>query len=982
MPTYEELLKQQQGGATPAPQMSPAQTSPYQQLLEQPTQMPTAGGGKSYSELLQETSPGLGTFAPGDPSAETAGHQVDIQTLAETNRATANEIASFGETPPEKEGPGLLTRIFDVLQRGNYAMAEATRRAMKDPSDIKTGTEPGQESILGGFVGGLTGKHKTTFADVLEQEGMKDGVARTVTGLALDIFADPTTYLGVGALKAAKGPSVLKAGNKAAQKAFNSDEIIKAAKEAGEKALRDSAAKPGRTLTEKGAQRVVENTRRKLAEEARQTAMSEMVKKNPGRVTLNVLGKPIAGTGAGGETLYRGVAKVGESLAKTNPGQTFKKAFRTTEKFPGELNVVKRMFEGKGVGEFDRAVKDWRRMTQYITPDEAAKISHAIEEGVDLSGVVGKHGEDLGEIQQKAKAILDDMFDIEASDEFGHLLEEGQKLDNYLYHVFRKSGKEVDEFKNLRKKVAGTQQPGFDKPRHLPTLKDALEKDLDPITDVREIVARRLEKHWKTRSRYGFERELAENYGLIVPKKAKKVVKGKKTKTVWEVADPDEAKRIKDLAKEMGYKEVKSPLQKNAKIYVPEEVAKVWDHTLEVFGSDEAANEIMRFFDKSQNIWKTAATVVNPGHHFRNAIGDMWLNYLDGVVDPTVYRQAWKIVRDKDSVLRIGGRELSGNDIENLYIKHGLKSGFTRAEFGKHGKIGGVMGRNVERIRQFSEGREDFARYAHFIDALKKEMPKKVGKGKFHVAMDEAAANAAKRVRKWNIDYGDFTEFEQNKMKRLIPFYSFMRKNLPLQLEAIAMRPGRVAALPKGMQAIESLLGTNRKEAHVEETIPRWLKELSGIQITGGEEPFFLSGGLPIQDIATWDATEGGTGAVNKTGLTNVLRNLLSTTSPALQAPFEIGTGTELFTGAPMKEGALQYSTGLIPMGRVVGEMLSDKPGTEKVTKAINYLLNPGLQQATYGRRKGELRRQQDIVQGVLNELRKQQEEQVYGPNR
>lgn len=100
--------------------------------------------------------------------------------------------------------PSTISRIFDILMRPTYASAETARQLVMDP-------EPGQDfvgqsaDVIGGFLSGLTGKEKTTYSKVIKQfdpEFAKEHKILTgALGFAGDILLDPTTYIGVGAVK-------------------------------------------------------------------------------------------------------------------------------------------------------------------------------------------------------------------------------------------------------------------------------------------------------------------------------------------------------------------------------------------------------------------------------------------------------------------------------------------------------------------------------------------------------------------------------------------------------------------------------------------------------------------------------------------------------------------------------------------------------------------------------------------------------------
>ena len=85
--------------------------------------------------------------------------------------------------------PSVMGRIFDVLSRPNYAVANLVKDLGEGDASI--------ESVWRG----LTGEDKTTFKDVLKNSGYGD-VESGLGGFVLDVGLDPTTYLsGAGIAK-------------------------------------------------------------------------------------------------------------------------------------------------------------------------------------------------------------------------------------------------------------------------------------------------------------------------------------------------------------------------------------------------------------------------------------------------------------------------------------------------------------------------------------------------------------------------------------------------------------------------------------------------------------------------------------------------------------------------------------------------------------------------------------------------------------
>ena len=112
---------------------------------------------------------------------------------------------------------------------------------------------------------------------------------------------------------------------------------------------------------------------------------------------------------------------------------------------------------------------------------------------------------------------------------------------------------------------------------------------------------------------------------------------------------------------------------------------------------------------------------------------------------------------------------------------------------------------------------ENNARWAVYINTLKK-IKKNPGKYKWTApdgnqyaftgyegtaamkdwgitSREAAYGRAAEEVKKSLFDYLDVSKFERNVMKRVVPFYTWMRKNLPAQLESVVKNPARMSQI-------------------------------------------------------------------------------------------------------------------------------------------------------------------------------------------
>ncbi len=103
---------------------------------------------------------------------------------------------------------------------------------------------------------------------------------------------------------------------------------------------------------------------------------------------------------------------------------------------------------------------------------------------------------------------------------------------------------------------------------------------------------------------------------------------------------------------------------------------------------------------------------------------------------------------------------------------------------------------------------------------------------------------AANEAKKWFFDYGDLTDAEKNIFRQIIPFYSWIRKNIPAQLATIWTDPSIYSLFPKGQAALE-MPGVD------ENLIPEWLRQNAAIPVFKDKEgkPVVWTPNLAYSDL-------------------------------------------------------------------------------------------------------------------------------------
>lgn len=350
--------------------------------------------------------------------------------------------------------------------------------------------------------------------------------------------------------------------------------------------------------------------------------------------------------------------------------------------------------------------------------------------------------------------------------------------------------------------------------------------------------------------------------------------------------------------------------------------------------SGEFGKFISDGFDPVLNAWKYAITLPRPGHHIRNAVGDASMTYLAlGIRD---YKRS---ARDAFSVMSLRN-EYDGVDIVralNSLEVNELPKGGTIISSGKYGDIsakgiidaamrGGFLpparivediydeasplknaldkvtirgGKVEDFVSGVSEYRDHYFRLQHFIQFI--HQAQRSGK---HKNMDEMLAAASNEVLKWHPDVSLLSNFETKYMRRIIPFYSWLRGAVPAVAEAIALNPARVNVFNKASYNVAVAAGVNPESLYdpfpEDQMFPSFLTEqMEGPQLKVGEEYFRVNPGL-----APWDV-------MNMLG-PNPIRGVMGSTNPLVRVPAEMLAGGAWGTGARINDQS-DYLDGSIP---------------------------------------------------------------------
>ena len=297
----------------------------------------------------------------------------------------------------------------------------------------------------------------------------------------------------------------------------------------------------------------------------------------------------------------------------------------------------------------------------------------------------------------------------------------------------------------------------------------------------------------------------------------------------------------------------------------------------------KATNDDMqlKWLDAGTKFFKSYATAT-PGFHIRNFMGATFMNFSDGVSSKNTVKalKLWRGYAD-DPENFIKGQPKEVQEAFRAVFGVGAGGSFEAGEIGSGLSRAKNLATSNSFLRKSRKIGEDWVegpvRLAAALDTTLKG-------GDFHDAMA--------RTAKLHFNYGDLSTLDK-RMKRLIPFWVFMSRNLPLQVEQMWRKPKAYAVYNHFMNNISI-------EGEEDEFMPKWMKESGGVVI--GRDGIFGQGKdtvlLPDMqhtglqgDIEAWGGGDGRW---------PILDGLLSAGNPMVAKPVEMLANRSGFRGGDL----------------------------------------------------------------------------------
>ena len=823
------------------------------------------------------------------------------------------EVSVDEEGEPEQK-ESLFSRGIDLASRGMYASAGAAKAI---------GSGGLKENPLMAAWNGLTGKEKTTYADVLEAEGVENKIVRGAVGFALDIAFDPFTYAGGPIIKAGlKGASAVgKVGVKGAMKfqpevakslIATGDSVKDAFGHAFVEGYQTSAKldKAGTIVKELATDTAIHFNKlgmgindiiksyvgdyknlpkaqhRQFAEtllssKKEITNIQKSVEKNAfkewGKLfpDINIKNKDqatrmLAGIEMNTVKQISSIRKRVDSLVSKETGYLESKNIDNlntiVEGLKDELKNVER-FKAKVPASTQAGIKEGelREVHSKLLSYEEERLTDVINELTNkLSRVSGKEVKEGAEQVTKGTLSIDETM-VFAERKVKELQNELADKSRILESIVNSRSIAKTKLNQIKPNFATKEQEDFFNKYHKPkidAMSDAagIEKGSRfeyyfPSIDEERLALKMSgsgrafslsDQSYLKEYRAKLQNELKEPIEAMSRQNAK-VFRDNETRNFLNQAVEDYGISKIDfdklsLAEKTGYSLVKSKGQFGKEVGYLKKTD--FDYLNKKLYPEYTAIDMLSKavgYDAFTDLFKKAVTSIFPAFHIRNMISGTVQNYQAlgaQALNPKIIPEGLAVMRGSEKKI-FNFKEWSGNAAD-------LKK---------------------EIQKRFSSSSRYISDYTNYIDelasgefkmnrALGKLNPRKIGNFIETKQKTEATIIALKQGKTLNealrlaekagFDYTRLTSFEGKIMRRLIPFYSFARKNAALQVSTLKNHPERIINQAKLAEAFSNMFGGNVSEDDLK-GLPPWV--LSGLGFKLSEGKYVSKFGLPLEEF-------------------------------------------------------------------------------------------------------------------------------------
>ena len=316
-------------------------------------------------------------------------------------------------------------------------------------------------------------------------------------------------------------------------------------------------------------------------------------------------------------------------------------------------------------------------------------------------------------------------------------------------------------------------------------------------------------------------------------------------------------------------------------------------------------SRFLQIYDKFTHLIKLNQTTILPSFHARNKYSNTFNNWLaigGDAVNVDFQKKSFMAMKNNgvvDGVLKITKADgsidsIKWSEIYNMAKEYGvIDDGFFAKDLGVGVESKGIFKKipskfdptDTKNFIAYKKGAEigglieNQDKLLHFASQLSRGM-----------GVDDAAES----VQKFLFDYSDLTAFEQSTMKRIIPYYTWLRKNSALQMDMILQDPKKYQLVAKVMNGVEGMVDEDDKinKAFVNEFAKDWVQTPFNVTNPDGrKEPVLWNPNLPFMDIGR---------IPNPLDPINSAKELFTQMNPLIKTPIEQIMNKNMFFDSPI----------------------------------------------------------------------------------
>lgn len=439
----------------------------------------------------------------------------------------------------------------------------------------------------------------------------------------------------------------------------------------------------------------------------------------------------------------------------------------------------------------------------------------------------------------------------------------------------------------LKRALAGKIQLGALKKRDIKGTIAAINKEFGTEffeSDIATILTKHAIDVSEATASFDLVQAVAKHWGKpLTAVKRQRLVRGKWTTVDEFVTDP-------------GFSVIDHPALRNTQI--PTDIAQYITKYTRTFVGDSVAREFWNKWHKVLSVWKGYATFMNPGFHGRNFLSNIFQLYLkDGpqAINPARHIAAENIMKGLEGKLVLhNGQEIPYDEVMDMMRRYGVYgTGWFGSDIRNAKNISRAIGastrsRTVGTLINPASQQNVLFQVGKYAGGLVENEARVVGFINDLIRTGNPAY-AAQQTKKFLFDYTELTDFEASIMKGIIPFYTWMRKNIALQAEQIIKQPSKYGDVARFKANLE------HAAPEVDERwVPKYFPELYAIRTpwkTKQGSSLYLNPNLPFQDLnRVFDP-----------------RDWLSSLHP-FKAVIELATNKNFFTGKEIQKFEGEYA--------------------------------------------------------------------------